>query len=255
MLQQIIDRRLVGQEQVDRQPRALPAPLPASRSARRCARRSATAASATSRRARTSRCPSATSSEPAFGHGPGGAREMRAPRQPGIRARRPHRAAAGRRRRRRRQRRRRSDGRGRGRLRLPPHREEFMQIFFDDLALPRLIAHAAAGRRAGMEEPAAPATLPKARRPTCTWCARCAARSAGASRWAATRARELQRARGSSSTNCAAAPDDADAPSSKLLRKRDRANCARGSSAFPSSTRSTCAIATASRADADQPRR
>ena len=61
MLQQIIDRRLAGQEQVDRQPRALPAPLPGADRATRCGARSTAAASATSSRAKTSASPSATS--------------------------------------------------------------------------------------------------------------------------------------------------------------------------------------------------
>ena len=49
------------QEQVDRQPRAVPAPLPGADRATRCGRRSTSAASATSSRAKTSTCPSATS--------------------------------------------------------------------------------------------------------------------------------------------------------------------------------------------------
>ena len=79
-------------------------------------------------------------SEPAFGYGRGGDREIVLPGQPRIHRRRPHpapgRAAAaaataarGRR------------GRRRGRFVFSLSREEFMQIFFDDLELPQPGAH------------------------------------------------------------------------------------------------------------------
>ena len=95
MLQQIIDRRLAGQEQVDRQPRALPAPLPGADPRGGAHARSTTAASATSRRARTSASRKRDISEPVFGHAPRRRARDGAPGQPGIRARRP--ASSGRR--------------------------------------------------------------------------------------------------------------------------------------------------------------
>ena len=74
-------------------------------------------------------------------------------------------------------------------------KEEFMQVFFDDLALPHL-ARTHAGRDARVQDATAPATRATARRTTCTWCARCAARSAGASRWAARSRARAAAARG-----------------------------------------------------------
>ena len=152
MLQQIIDRRLAGQEQVDRQPRALPAPLQGADPRRGQAGRSTSAASATSSRARTSTCPSATSSEPSFRHGPGGEREIVHPGNHEYVRGDQHRAAAGRRGAAAAAAARRAIRRGRGRLRLPPHQG---RVHADLLRRPRAAApdaHAAR-RGAGDEEP------------------------------------------------------------------------------------------------------
>ena len=65
-------------------------------------------------------------------------------------------------------------------------KEEFMRVFFEDLALPHLDAHPA-GRSARMEIASAPASSATACPATCTWCARCAARWRAASRSAASR--------------------------------------------------------------------
>ena len=128
-----------GQEQVDRQPRALPAPLPGADARRGAGAPSTSAASATSSRARTSTCPSATSASRRSAT----ARAARA--RSSIRATRSTCAATT------------SSGRkggagrgsgsgkagdsGEGEDDFVFHltKEEFMQIFFDDLALPRMM--------------------------------------------------------------------------------------------------------------------
>ena len=78
-------------------------------------------------------------SEPVFGHGQGGVREMVHPGNKDYRPRRPHRAAQGRRR----------QGSGKGQASdsgegeddfvFALSKEEFMQVFFEDLALPHLV--------------------------------------------------------------------------------------------------------------------
>ena len=90
--------------------------------------------------------------EPVFGHGQGGVREIGAPGQPGLRARRPHRAPQGRRRRRQRQGPGQRLGRGRGRLRL---RAQQGRVHAGLLRGPGAAAPGAhpAGRGAGVEEP------------------------------------------------------------------------------------------------------
>jgi hypothetical protein len=86
------------------------------------------------------------------------------------------------------------DGQGEDDFTFRITREEFMNYFFDDLALPRHDPHAAAGRRAGVEVRRA-GSSPKATRPACTSCAPCAWAWRAASRWAATPAGTARRRR------------------------------------------------------------
>ena len=236
--------RLARQEQVDRSTASASCAATRRRSARRCktmvgdrgirdmeqggdshaaasrtspSRRSATAAAATARS-----CIRATSE---------------------YVARRPDRAAAGRRRRRRRQRQA-GDGDERGRLRLLASREEFMQIFFDDLELPRPDhARSCAETPEWKSQRAGYRHRRHADQPARA-CARCAAR------WPAHRAgrrrsrassRELEERARRAARSAAATPT----PSIARARSARSTRCARGSSACPSSTRSTCATATA----------
>ena len=124
-------------------------------------------------------------SEPVFGHGPGGTREMVHPgNQEYVRGDQIPRPA-GRRRRRRRQRRVARRQR-RGRLRLPDHARRVHELLLRRPGAAAPDPHPAAGRCAGVEDAARRLRLARATRPACTWCARCAWRWAGASRWAAT---------------------------------------------------------------------
>ena len=79
--------------------------------------------------------------------------------------------------------------------------------------------------------PASPAT---ARRPTCTWCARCAARSAGASRIGADARRELRELE-EELAPCwrAGGGRRRRRPRSRRCEARDRARCARASTRMP----------------------
>ena len=244
-----------GQEQVDRQPRALPAPLQGADPRGGASRRSTAAASATSSTARTSRCPSATSSEPVFGHGHGGMREIVHPGQPGIRARRPHRAAQGG-----------GGGGGSGARRATGEGE-------DDFVfrLTQRRVHAGLLRRPGAAAPdRARSCWPRRRsgratragfierrhaRPTCTWCARCAARIG----------RRIAHGRRRARASCGELEDAARSSSKRRptrRRRRDRRaegarsrRCARGSSAsLPRPDRPALPQPRA-RAGADQPRR
>ena len=191
----IIDRRLAGKNKSHRQPRALPRAAPRSRSARRSQRavdgrgirdiergedRSRIPKQATSpsrvfrhgaRAARARSCTratrntcAATASSGRKGGGGSGARQGAA-----------------------------SDRRGRGRLRLhaDPGRVHADLLRRPGAAPPRPDL---ARRRRRVEEPRAGFTA-TARRATCTSCARCAARSAGASRCGRPTRGEMRRAR------------------------------------------------------------
>ena len=121
MLQQIIDRRLAGKNKsIGNRERFLRRYQDQIREAVR-KRASTAAASATSSDGEDITLPKRDVSEPVFGHGQGGMREIVHPGNQRIRARRPHRAArraaaVGQR-----QRQASDSRRGRGRLRLPPH--------------------------------------------------------------------------------------------------------------------------------------
>ena len=185
MLQQIIDRRLAGQEQVHRQPRTFPAALPASRSARPCAAPSSGRAISDLEKGENISLPKRDVTEPVFGHGQGGVREYVHPGNKeyhkGDRIERPQggggarQGLAGRRRRRR-----------RGRLRLQP---DAGRVHAGLLRGPRPAPPGPhpAGRSARMQEP--PRRLHQRRHavqhPRAALDARRA--GAGASRWAATR--------------------------------------------------------------------
>ena len=236
MLQQIIDRRLSGKNKsIGNRERFLRRYQGQIREAVRQARRRAR--HPRHRAGRGHPLPKRDITEPIFGHGPGGGARDRPSRQPGIRARRPHRAA-----------RRAAAGggsgsgqarrfrRGRGRLRLPPHQGRVHGVL---LRRPGAAAPDAdaARRDAGDEEPARRLLNARQRRPTCTWCARCAARSAAASRSAAGPRAALRDARGSVSPSCRKSSTPRRSSRSERDRARRSRSCARGSRACPSSTR------------------
>ena len=124
-------------------------------------------------------------------------------------------------------------------------KEEFMQVFFDDLALPHLM-RTQLGRCAGVEEPAR-RLLERRHAEQPARGALDARRDRPAHRaWAAARARELreleeQLARAAKRSTDAARRNHEREQSSSCRSRR----CARASSAFPTSIRSTCAFATA----------
>ena len=154
------------QEQVDRQPRALPAPLPGADRARRCGRAVDEPRHPRHRAGRGHPHPASGHQRAVVRPRPGRRARDRASGQPGVR-----RAAtsierpAGRRRRRRRQRPGGRFRRGRGRLRLPPHQG---RVHADLLRRPRAAAPGqhAARRDAGDGRASAPATRTTARRAT-----------------------------------------------------------------------------------------
>ena len=179
------------QEQVGRQPRALPAPLQGAGARGGASAPSTAAASATSTAARRSHIPKKDLTEPVFHHGQGGIREMVHPGNKdfvrGDRIERPK-GGGGRRQRQGRGQRLR---RGRGRLRLPAEQGRVHAGLLRGPGAAQPGAHAA-GRDARMEEPARRLQQRRHARPTCTWCARCAAPSAGASPSAPARAPKLR---------------------------------------------------------------
>ena len=193
MLQQIIDRRLAGknksignrerflrryQEQIARGGAGAP---------------STAAASATSSRARTSTSRKRDINEPSFGHGPGRRARDRASRatrntcaatsieRPQGRRRAAAAAAA----------RRAIPARARTISSSTSPRKSSCRSSSTTSRCRDMITHAAR-RDARVEEPPRRLLERTARRATCTCCARCAARSAGASRSAPARARELR---------------------------------------------------------------
>ena len=196
-----------GQEQVDRQPRALPAPLQGADPRGGASARSTAAASATSSAARTSRIPKKDISEPVFGHGQGGMREIVHPGNKeyvrGDRIERPE----GRRRRRRRQGQASDSGEGEDDFVFTLTKEEFMQVFFEDLALPHLVRTQLAETPEWKSHRAGYTQRRHADQPARA-CARCAARSAGASRIGADVAR----------ASCASSRSELDAAASGTRR-------------------------------------
>ena len=121
-----------------RQSRALPAPLQDAHAGSGAARWSASASSPTSSRAAKCACRARTCPSPPFNFGRGGDREHVLPGNREYVDRRPHSAPRRRRRRRRRQLARAAKARRQDDFVFSLSREEFMQIFFDDLELPRL---------------------------------------------------------------------------------------------------------------------
>ena len=237
MLQQIIDRRSVGQEQVDRQPRALPAPLPGQmrEAVRRAVERPRHPRHRTGRRHPPAQA--RHSASPSSGHGHGRRARDRASGQPGIRSGRPHRAAAGRRRAAAAARARPATaGEGEDDFVFHLTKEEFMQIFFDDLALPRMTRTQLA-EDAGVEEP--PRRLLELRqRPATCSVVRSMRGAIGAAHRARRRARAAScRALEEQLAACCNAASACQTPPTALspqeLEATDRARCAHGSRAFP----------------------
>ena len=236
-----------GQEQVDRQPRALPAPLQGA---------DPRGGQARGRRPRHPRHrarrghphPQARPVRAGVRPRPGRHARDGAPGQPGLRPRRPHRAAQGRRRRRQRQGPgQRPTARARTTSSSRSSKEEFMQVFFDDLALPHLV-RTAAGRDARVEDATAPATAATAR-PNNLHVVRSmrgAHRPAHRASAASSRRelRELEERTGAMLQAPARPTPCADARS-RELEARDRGAARARRRASPTSTRSTCATATA----------
>jgi len=183
MLQQIIDRRLSARTSRSATASAFSSAIAGQ--IREAVRRAVSGARHPrhSTRARTSTVPKRDVSEPCFSHGTGGSREYVVPgNQDFARGDRIATAAGG-------------GGGGSGDGEASPDgegeddfvftlsREEFMQYFFEDLALPAPDQDPA-GRNPEWKSrrAASPAT---ARRTTSMWCARCAVPWAGALRWAA----------------------------------------------------------------------
>jgi len=130
--------------------------------------------------------------EPVFGHGQGGKREMVHPgNQDYVRGDRIERPKGG------------QGGSGGGQASDSGEgdddfvfhltKEEFMQVFFDDLALPNLARTTLA--ETPSSRPSALATAVTARPTICMWCVQCAGPSAGASPLARTRGASCWRSR------------------------------------------------------------
>ena len=133
------------------------------------------------------RIPKKDLSEPVFGHGDGGVREVVRPGNHRVREGRPRCQAQGRAGRWRGWRRGQRLRRGRRRLRLPPQQGRVHAGLLRRPGPAQPGPHLA-GRHARVAQPARRLCRPTARPPTCTSCARCAAPWAGASPWAWTSA-------------------------------------------------------------------
>jgi hypothetical protein len=103
-------------------------------------------------------------------------------------------------------------------------KEEFMQIFFEDLACPTWCAPSwPRSRSTAATAPATPATAPPT---TCMWCARCAAPWGGASRWAPPRAASCTHWK-NRPPSCAASPVKTRSPGRNWPRSRRASRCSR----------------------------
>ena len=208
----------------------------------RCARRSATAASTTSRTAPTSRLPKRDVSEPVFNHGPGGSREMVHPGNQeylrGDRIPRPQGGGGG------------GGGSGasqrrhrRGRLHLPHHARRVHELLLRRPGAAAPDPHAAAGRRAGVEDP--PRRLRLRRQPDQPARGALDARGPGPPHRHGRRRAPASCAWPRSTWRSSRRAATRRRPRSPRCRPRST-SCASASSACRSSTRSTCATATAS---------